>query len=567
MKHDAVKKALQREVTSRAGVVVCLTGPWGCGKTHLWKEVATEFGEESHVVYVSLFGLTSVSEAKSAIVNELVFGAEDSASQSDFVTTAGRWIVRQLPTFTKVLDARLGLELLTKNLDLTRLLPTGAVICLDDLERASDELRLQDALGLANLLAEQRGAIVVVIMNEDHIAERFPDQAVTLKNYRERVAKRFLRVEADLKAVAPHLIEQNKLPVTPEAAQLVTETLVSAKSKNVRTLLRALDNCGVADAALSPAQLSENDVRTLTALTSEHAQGTLEEKGFYEFDPIALAFARREPTPLDEKRQTFFDRYFGSSAYSFNSVLYDFVADGYLDAERLKGFLKKFEPDTSPVGRLLRRIDERDFNFLSDAESQNWINDTKRIIAEEHERLTARLTVRLLVVAIVVAETAAITLPQDLLDCTESALVDAARRMDRSLEQSERYSSDSKLIPTALLDTYDRELAVEAGRRLRDQVMAAILARDAKKLYDAIHSDLPLSAEAFLEPELLVELHALRLKDRRTYFSVIEELAEITTTPKGARVESMLRSYLGVMLGYEQVDVSDRSRVLRLVSV
>ena len=46
--------------------VIVLSGKWGTGKSHLWKEVQLESADEKvkEAVYVSLFGLGSVADLK-----------------------------------------------------------------------------------------------------------------------------------------------------------------------------------------------------------------------------------------------------------------------------------------------------------------------------------------------------------------------------------------------------------------------------------------------------------------------------------------------------------------------
>src|SRR6185369_5853063 len=145
--------------TGPEGTVISLAGAWGSGKTHLWREVAAELRANSvSTAYVSLFGLTNIAEVKAAVVNDTFLG--DKVDEGKVKQLIG-WGTRQLPGVFKALDGKIGFELLTRTLDLTRLLKEGTVVCLDDLERIPDSMKIEDVLGLAGFLAEQRGARVL----------------------------------------------------------------------------------------------------------------------------------------------------------------------------------------------------------------------------------------------------------------------------------------------------------------------------------------------------------------------------------------------------------------------
>lgn len=151
---DSIKTALRYELgqTSPKGTVASLTGAWGSGKTHLWREVETELkGAGKNVGYVSLFGLAGLSEARSAVLSALVFEPlvhADEGKSRKALAVAGSWLFDKLPdVVNKVAKAKIGVDLITRNLDLTRLVPEHSIICFDDLERISSTFPLEDALG------------------------------------------------------------------------------------------------------------------------------------------------------------------------------------------------------------------------------------------------------------------------------------------------------------------------------------------------------------------------------------------------------------------------------------
>src|SRR5690242_1047195 len=65
--------ALLSRGKASGGRATLITGPWGCGKTYLWKRlVAPETQRPS--VYVSAFGATSADDLKSRLLTQFVLG-------------------------------------------------------------------------------------------------------------------------------------------------------------------------------------------------------------------------------------------------------------------------------------------------------------------------------------------------------------------------------------------------------------------------------------------------------------------------------------------------------------
>jgi hypothetical protein len=249
-RRESIKASILHDLQSAddKGSVVCLSGNWGCGKTHLWHEAASELCKDGERVvgYVSLFGIASLSEARTAVFNALFLDrfAREAGDTRKTVTRFGIRVAQKLPAiFTELVNSRLGGEILTRNLDMSRLIPKRSVLCLDDLERISDTFPIRDALGYANHLAEQRGCRVLLIMNEEHLDERFEaGQMGLIRAYRERVVTSHLRLETGFADALPHLKKPSS--VDAATAALATATLERANCSNLRTLIRALENIG-----------------------------------------------------------------------------------------------------------------------------------------------------------------------------------------------------------------------------------------------------------------------------------------------------------------------------------
>ena len=177
------------------GVTLALRGRWGVGKTFVWKRVVAEAHEDLALArswsgYVSLFGLDSIDDVRSALVASLVVdrfagdadvgerekpspvrrmaGIVGSAANS-FATAAGGGVASAL-AFEVVRDA---------------------LVCIDDVERKGDGLSMRDVFGLVTQLREERGCDLVVILNDEQIdaeAEEFAAHGEKAIDYHVRFA-------------------------------------------------------------------------------------------------------------------------------------------------------------------------------------------------------------------------------------------------------------------------------------------------------------------------------------------------------------------------------------------
>lgn len=77
MSKKSIEAAIDAFLKSPGGGVLCIRGKWGAGKTYLWNQTlkaAAARGEVSfdRYAYVSLFGINSLADMKTAIVERTV---------------------------------------------------------------------------------------------------------------------------------------------------------------------------------------------------------------------------------------------------------------------------------------------------------------------------------------------------------------------------------------------------------------------------------------------------------------------------------------------------------------
>ncbi|ANF80794.1 KAP family P-loop domain protein [Acinetobacter sp. NCu2D-2] len=171
------------------GIAIAITGCWGIGKTFAWNKFIKERAElekdRKHLPlnirlkypnifnkkysYVSLFGIESLADLKVAIATNMsrnYFNEESTQSVEipkflkkslsairDVKMSAGGGNL-SLNSSARIFEAVLYSQV------------KDAIICLDDFERLSEKLKIQDVMGLANQLKLERNCQVILVLDE-----------------------------------------------------------------------------------------------------------------------------------------------------------------------------------------------------------------------------------------------------------------------------------------------------------------------------------------------------------------------------------------------------------------
>lgn len=160
-KEERLKELLEQNFQNqKVGTAIAITGPWGVGKTFFWKRCIDGYNFKKKYVYVSLFGLESLSDLKTHIYSNI----ENNHSTLEIP----RWI-RGLPSILKETRvSQFGLSASTKIFDSLMFNQVkDAIICFDDFERMSNKLDIKDVMGLANYLKLEKNCQVILILDED----------------------------------------------------------------------------------------------------------------------------------------------------------------------------------------------------------------------------------------------------------------------------------------------------------------------------------------------------------------------------------------------------------------
>ncbi|WP_258221979.1 KAP family NTPase [Helicobacter pylori] len=160
---EKIIELLKKSKDQNKPVAIAINGEWGIGKTYLWKnELAPLIREElkKNPIYTSVFG----KKDEQAIIEDLVAQFLSAEKQK---TDSIRNIINGILSFLSVhfgVKINVNIDFLFKTLKKEHM--ENTIVCIDEFERLSDKIPVQDILGLISELKEHKGCCVIAIYND-----------------------------------------------------------------------------------------------------------------------------------------------------------------------------------------------------------------------------------------------------------------------------------------------------------------------------------------------------------------------------------------------------------------
>jgi len=234
---DLVRGEIERFLSTDEPEVVCVSGPWGVGKTFTWNRYLKDAQTRTKIAlgrysYVSLFGVNSLEEFKYSIFENSVkcsdIGVQPSLETLRSNTTAvgerlgkASLSILQRTPFVKNYLGGLG--------PVWFLSVSKMIVCIDDFERKGDKLEARDVLGLISSLKEFKACKVCLILNEDALEEDSSD----FRKYLEKVVDVFLKFEPS----AAECVDI-AFPGATGTLKVLAESCVALAISNIRLIKR-----------------------------------------------------------------------------------------------------------------------------------------------------------------------------------------------------------------------------------------------------------------------------------------------------------------------------------------
>ena len=249
------KSYLKSDISN--GKVIMLSGKWGSGKTHFWKNIIEkdliEFQtkKQKAYVYTSLYGNTSINKIEDNIYAQsylCAIGGENYVLKGyktfkDFGKRFGSFC--SLLDISKLID---GVDEIQKNNiknSALLYLEKGGIVCFDDFERKSKDIDLNDLFGFISHLAIDLNCKVVIILNDDVFEG---EEKKIFSNVKEKSVSKFLKYEPSIRDLFKSIIfEKNsevkfKYSILRKHLKIILNTIEKTQELNARIYIQVLDN-------------------------------------------------------------------------------------------------------------------------------------------------------------------------------------------------------------------------------------------------------------------------------------------------------------------------------------
>ncbi len=159
---EKIIELLKKSKNQNKSVAIAINGEWGIGKTYLWKNgLAPLIRKElkKNPIYTSVFG----KKDEQAIIEDLVAQFLSAEKQK---TNPIRNIINGILSFLSMhfgVKINVNVDFLFKMLKKEHM--ENTIVCIDEFERLSDKIPVQDILGLISELKEHKGCCVIAIYN------------------------------------------------------------------------------------------------------------------------------------------------------------------------------------------------------------------------------------------------------------------------------------------------------------------------------------------------------------------------------------------------------------------
>ncbi|KJV43741.1 KAP family P-loop domain protein, partial [Acinetobacter indicus] len=336
------------------GMAIAITGSWGVGKTFFWNEFRKNSPNKKKYVYVSLFGLESLSDLKTHIYSHI----ENNNSAIEIP----RWI-RGLPSILKETRiSQFGISSSAKIFDSLMFNQVkDAIICFDDFERMSNKLDIKDVMGLANQLKLERNCQVILILDESKTEK---ENKRKYAEYKEKL----IDEEIKITSVEP-LLRENAKDIDEPLIDLMVEFAEKLEIHNFRFFQKVIKLYGKFIEQLpKEVAYSTKEIILIRVLQGYFIEDFGKE---YEFgwDDIKLVFEEKQKD-LSKRRQKTYE--------SLKLIAYDFVyADEWL-IEFKRWFDQKGELNFSRIYELANSelISEKNNQIRDDLDNlmEEWRN-------------------------------------------------------------------------------------------------------------------------------------------------------------------------------------------------
>jgi hypothetical protein len=377
---ETVEHYLRLETT----YALMVTGEWGTGKTYYYKnnlsskissiEVYNNAEKKYVPVYISLFGVNSVENLQLEIFFQLYpflnIKKLRLAGTLGKIVTKGFLLYNGLGNLSGIVD-----QLNPKNA--AKIKPVDyetIVLCLDDFERMSSEILIEEVIGFINKLVDADNIKVIILANEGEGILKNNEY----KRVKEKIIGDTIEFIPDIPVIYDNLIKQKFASFSAyqnflnEHKVFVLDIFLKDCS-NLRTLIFSLNYFHRIFSEIEKNLFASNGLNSIKSeillsllkftliITKEYKKGSITYKyredldsinnGYPEIFNIALESPSMHQLPGEQKvqedkvlskREEILDIYYNGETFQFYESVYDYITGGkLLDYSKLQKELSR----------------------------------------------------------------------------------------------------------------------------------------------------------------------------------------------------------------------------------
>lgn len=323
-----LRQAIIRFLKDPRPEVLCIRGKWGVGKTYMWESLLKEVGKDIALPsysYVSLFGLDTLDRFKLSIFENAIplasiaTGPTMETLRENLKSFGAKAIGVVKPGLTAIAEQAAFLSV------------RNYIICIDDIERKGEKLRVIDILGLVSHLKERRKCKIILVLNEDELDA---DDRPAFDKYSEKVIDSSLLFKPTSAEACQIAFKE-----TDAADDLMRENCQKLEIANIRILKKierlVHEVCPHLE-ALDP-RVTNQAVSTLVLLgwCVYAKEDALLEYILTERHKSRYAISNRKLTDEQKKLDELLDAYPFGLVDAFDKVLLEAIRKGFFEIEKL----------------------------------------------------------------------------------------------------------------------------------------------------------------------------------------------------------------------------------------
>jgi hypothetical protein len=331
--HDSylnAKQSLLEAISDEERKVIALSGEWGVGKTHLWNEIknSSEDKKITESIYITGFGANGISEIKLRILQNTILSDRPSTKVSfDFISS-------YLNKLTGKSAEDLFLLLLPKAIE-------NKLVVIDDVERQSTGLSIDQFMGFLNEYSEAYKSQFLILLNTNKLEQ---------KERWDELHEKVIDIEITLNPSPKECFYKIMSNSLSEVDERLLRVLAILDVRNIRVIKKIVKNISLLKRKFNIDEVPSVRWVPSVALLTALAYRALEDGPTFEYMRSYNPYSRllnldKDKDSKEHKWNGLIDSLEINHTDDFEIIFIDFLKTGILDEKRLANLVLQYKAD------------------------------------------------------------------------------------------------------------------------------------------------------------------------------------------------------------------------------